>query len=64
MGLPGTWKLTLICRGRVGAHGQTAFWGNGSLNDAIKQYEKKFKDKSGLAWADRLGDPHPGKYVG
>lgn len=49
--------------GRVGEHGQSAVLGNGSLADAIKQYEKKFKDKSGLKWEDRGQDPKAGKYV-
>lgn len=31
--------------------------------DAVKQFEKKFKDKSGLKWDDRGNDPRPGKYV-
>lgn len=29
----------------------------------MKNYQKKFKDKSGLSWADRAKDPKPGKYV-
>ncbi|GAB7353364.1 hypothetical protein MBLNU459_g3846t1 [Dothideomycetes sp. NU459] len=49
--------------GRVGEHGQSAVLGNGSLEDAVKQFEKKFKDKSGLKWQDRGLDPKPGKYV-
>ena len=35
--------------------------GNGSLPDAIKNFEKKFKDKSGLKWEDRGSDPKSGK---
>jgi poly [ADP-ribose] polymerase 2/3/4 len=27
------------------------------------QYQKKFKDKSGLAWANRGDDPKKGKYA-
>ena len=36
--------------------------GDGDLDDARKQFEKKFKDKSGLAWKDRLSAPKKGKY--
>jgi poly [ADP-ribose] polymerase len=37
--------------------------GSGSLDDALKNFEKKFKDKSGLKWADRGKKPKAGKYV-
>ena len=37
--------------------------GSGSLGDALKNFEKKFKDKSGLKWADRGEKPKAGKYV-
>lgn len=43
--------------------GQNAILGDGSLDDAKKHYEKKFKDKSGLAWKDRTNDPKPNKYA-
>ncbi|GIZ37216.1 hypothetical protein CKM354_000067000 [Cercospora kikuchii] len=49
--------------GRVGERGQNALLGDGSLTDAIRQFEKKFKDKSGLAWDDRGNKPKAGKYV-
>ncbi|KAK4547868.1 hypothetical protein LTR36_010587 [Oleoguttula mirabilis] len=49
--------------GRVGERGQSAVLGRGSLDDAILQYEKKFKDKAGLKWDDRGEDPKAGKYV-
>lgn len=49
--------------GRVGEAGQKALLGNGSLNDAMKNFEKKFKDKSGHRWADRAEAPKPGKYA-
>lgn len=49
--------------GRVGDHGQTLTLGGPSLEDAMKQFEKKFKDKSGLAWADRGKNPKPLKYA-
>lgn len=35
--------------------------GGGSLSDAIKNFEKKFKDKSGLKWEDRAEEPKNGK---
>ena len=37
--------------------------GPGSLNKAMYQFEKKFRDKSGHNWADRLEDPKKGKYT-
>lgn len=49
--------------GRVGERGQSALLGSGSLADALKQFEKKFKDKSGLKWDDRSSNPKPGKYT-
>ncbi|KAF1943928.1 PARP-domain-containing protein [Clathrospora elynae] len=49
--------------GRVGERGQNAILGGGSLSDAVKQFEKKFKDKSGLKWADRGDQPKAGKYA-
>ena len=49
--------------GRVGERGQSAELGDGSLDDAIKNFEKKFKDKSGLKWADRGEKPKAGKYA-
>ncbi|KAK6699201.1 hypothetical protein SNK05_012017 [Fusarium graminearum] len=49
--------------GRVGEPGQKAILGNGSLDDAVKVFQKKFKDKSGLAWDNRGADPRPGKYA-
>ncbi|KAL4907987.1 hypothetical protein BDW74DRAFT_148354 [Aspergillus multicolor] len=49
--------------GRVGEHGQSAFLGCGTLDDAKKYFEKKFKDKSGLAWKNRLDPPKSNKYT-
>jgi poly [ADP-ribose] polymerase len=49
--------------GRVGEHGQSALLGDGSLDDARKNFEKKFKDKSGHKWTDRLAPPKTGKYT-
>jgi poly [ADP-ribose] polymerase len=43
--------------------GQHAILGLGPLDDAKKHFEKKFKDKSGLAWKDRTLDPKPSKYA-
>ena len=37
--------------------------GDGTLGSAIKQFEKKFRDKSGLPWDKRGDDPKPGKYA-
>ncbi|KAF2204452.1 PARP-domain-containing protein [Delitschia confertaspora ATCC 74209] len=49
--------------GRVGERGQTAVLGDGSLEEALTQFDKKFKDKSGLKWEDRGADPKPKKYA-
>ncbi|KAI5268202.1 PARP-domain-containing protein [Aureobasidium subglaciale] len=49
--------------GRVGEHGQSAMLGDGSLADAFYNFEKKFKDKSGLKWDDRGDTSKPKKYV-
>lgn len=49
--------------GRVGELGQSALLGLGTVEDAIKQFEKKFKDKSGLRWCDRTEAPKPKKYA-
>ena len=46
--------------GRVGEHGQSALLGAGGRHDAIKQFEKKFKDKSGHSWGNRLDPPKKG----
>lgn len=43
--------------------GQNGTLGSGSLDDAIKHFEKKFKDKSGLSWAERNATPKPKKYT-
>lgn len=43
--------------------GQSAILGSGSLDDAIKNFDKKFKDKSGLSWAQRNDAPKPKKYT-
>lgn len=59
----GNTYLTWTRWGRVGENGQYAFLGNGGIDDAKRQFEKKFKDKSGLSWDDRLQPPKKGKYT-
>ena len=49
--------------GRVGEPGQNCTLGNGSLADAKSQFQKKFKDKTGLTWDNRTDNPRPNKYV-
>lgn len=49
--------------GRVGEHGQSAFIGNGALEFALEEFEKKFKSKAGLTWQNRLDPPKKGKYT-
>lgn len=49
--------------GRVGERGQMKALGDGSLADAKRQFEAKFKDKSGLRWEDRTAAPKSKKYV-
>lgn len=49
--------------GRVGERGQSALLGIGSLTDAVQNFQKKFKDKSGLTWENRADEPKPGKYA-
>lgn len=55
--------LTWTRWGRVGERGQSACLGDGSLQNAMVWYEKKFKDKSGLRWEDRLEAPRNNKYT-
>ncbi|KAL1409265.1 hypothetical protein Q8F55_006098 [Vanrija albida] len=49
--------------GRVGEPGANAQLGGGDVASAISNFEKKFKDKSGLAWANRLDPAKKGKYT-
>ncbi|KAJ8131654.1 hypothetical protein O1611_g1968 [Lasiodiplodia mahajangana] len=49
--------------GRVGEYGQSKTVGNGSLADALKQFNDKFRSKSGLSWDNRGNDPKSGKYA-
>lgn len=47
--------------GRVGELGQSKTVGPDDVEAAIKEFEKKFKDKSGLAWSDRNEESKGGK---
>ncbi|KAJ2986872.1 hypothetical protein NUW58_g4176 [Xylaria curta] len=49
--------------GRVGEYGQSKTVGNGCLEDALKQFNDKFKSKSGLSWDNRGDQPRPNKYA-
>ncbi|KAF7591625.1 hypothetical protein BBP40_001264 [Aspergillus hancockii] len=49
--------------GRVGEIGQFKLLGNGNFDVAQSEFEKKFKDKSGLSWENRLDPPKKGKYT-
>lgn len=49
--------------GRVGENGQNAVLGDGSLEDAMAQFQKKFQSKTGLKWDNRLEPPKVGKYT-
>lgn len=50
--------------GRVGDFGQMKTMGPfNSLDPALKEYEKKFKDKSGHKWEDRAEPAKNGKYT-
>ncbi|KAF7712855.1 Uncharacterized protein PECH_001992 [Penicillium ucsense] len=49
--------------GRVGESGQSASSGIGTFAQAQAFFEKKFKDKSGLAWTNRLDTPKNNKYT-
>ncbi|KAG8007842.1 Poly [ADP-ribose] polymerase 3 [Nibea albiflora] len=50
--------------GRVGESGQNKLTEYAKPEDAIKDFEKKFKDKTKNKWSDRLNFvSHPGKYT-
>lgn len=49
--------------GRVGEKGQSAALGDGSLDNAVVEFEKKFKGKTGHTWADRGAPPKSKKYT-
>ena len=38
-------------------------FGKSDFDSARREFEKKFKDKTGLSWDDRLEPPKFGKYV-
>lgn len=43
--------------------GSSASIGPGDLTNAKRSFEKKFREKSGLPWKDRLSTPKDGKYT-
>ena len=47
----------------MGDKGQSALLGQGTVLDATNQFQKKFKDKSGLQWEDRAATPKAAKYA-
>ncbi|KAI0484688.1 PARP-domain-containing protein [Xylariaceae sp. FL0804] len=49
--------------GRVGEFGQYKTLGDGSLAHALREFDSKFKAKSGLSWASREEPPKRGKYA-
>ncbi|OAG11646.1 PARP-domain-containing protein [Paraphaeosphaeria sporulosa] len=49
--------------GRVGDRGQSKVLGAGSYSDAFLNFNKKFKEKSKLSWADRGEEPKRGAYA-
>lgn len=49
--------------GRVGDKGQTNMLGNGNMDLARREFEKKFKDKNGNSWANRDLPTKAGKYT-
>ncbi|KAF7156103.1 hypothetical protein CNMCM5623_009245 [Aspergillus felis] len=59
----GTTYKTWTRWGRVGEFGSSALLGDGQLQRAKAEFEKKFKDKTGLKWEDRLSTPKSNKYT-
>lgn len=49
--------------GRLGEFGQDKLIGPSDLDLALKDFEKKFKDKTGLTWDAREDDPKKSKYT-
>ena len=49
--------------GRVGEFGQVKTMGPMDFDDAIKEFNKKFKDKTGHKWEDRSEPAKKGKYT-
>ncbi len=50
--------------GRVGEYGKGATLGNGSLGAAMVAFEKKFKEKAGVTWANRFDAPKGNRQKG
>ncbi|KAF3939329.1 hypothetical protein ABW19_dt0203389 [Dactylella cylindrospora] len=49
--------------GRVGEGGQSKLMDGFNLAAALKEFNKKFKDKTGVVWDDRLKADKPNKYT-
>lgn len=49
--------------GRVGDNGLAKLFGNGTLQSALHEFQKKFKEKSGNTWANRDIPARPNKYT-
>ena len=49
--------------GRVGEIGQSATLGDGTLEQAEREFKSKFRAKTGLTWENRLSQPKAGKYA-
>ncbi|KAI9723144.1 MAG: hypothetical protein M1828_004247 [Chrysothrix sp. TS-e1954] len=49
--------------GRVGEPGQKKIIGPVDIGKALKEFDKKFKDKSGNSWENRNEPPKKGKYT-
>lgn len=49
--------------GRVGEGGKSALLGSGSLTEALAEFEKKFRDKTGHKWESRHEPAKKGKYT-
>ncbi|KAL2419796.1 Poly [ADP-ribose] polymerase 2 [Exophiala dermatitidis] len=49
--------------GRVGDKGQSRAFGNGTLANAIREFEKRFKAKNGNVWKHRDKPTTPDKYT-
>lgn len=59
----GHWR-TWTRWGRVGEAGQSKLLGDsGSFSEALGVFQRKFKDKTGLSWEDRMNPAKAGKYT-
>ncbi|KAI5293085.1 hypothetical protein KEM52_005845 [Ascosphaera acerosa] len=57
-------EFILWCRwGRVGEHGQSMKVAYAGIDGCMREFDKKFRSKSGLSWQDRLQPPKLGKYT-